>query len=111
MLNAHECFICPRPKEAAIVARWLDGHNPRGFVLRDGSLIVFNGYGNTHSSMAKYFNLGPRDIDFDFILQANGSVSVFNLVNRNAFSAEALAFLDAVARKRGAQQMRITFGE
>lgn len=56
-----DVFIAPQYKDAAKIAKMIrkqgDG---RGFILNDQSIIIFNSYGNTHSSMIKYFGLDSR---------------------------------------------------
>lgn len=102
MLNADQSFIEPTTKDARVVAEWLDGQNPRGF-FTEGALVVFNGYGNAHDSMRRFFKLAS--VDDCFIIQKNGDVSLEWTDRKEAldriFSGSALAFFKAVAKLRG----------
>ena len=76
---AEACLIAPHTsKDVATVVKWLGGGNPRGFILDDAdkTMIVFDGYGNTHFSMMKFFKLKSEDIFLEFIWQQNGNLSI-----------------------------------
>lgn len=105
VLNAEACFIEPTPREAGQVSRWLDGGNPRGFFTddADNALVVFDGYGNTHDSMRRFFGVRIKD---DFIIQQNGDVAFEWATWRMPLSTRylperAVKFFLAVAKLRG----------
>lgn len=75
MLDPERCIIDPRIDDAEIVAEWVkyqgDG---RGFELDDGTIIVFDSFGATHDSAARYLKVSNQ-IKSDFIIQRNGDVA------------------------------------
>lgn len=60
MLNTTEddVFIAPRSRDAAKIAAMIKHQGDgRGFILSDETLVIFNSYGNTHTSMSRFFGL------------------------------------------------------
>ncbi len=66
----------PTRADAKIAANWLRYCELRGFRTddSDAALVVFSGYGATHDSARRYFNL--KYVIDCFIIQKNGDVSL-----------------------------------
>ena len=70
-------FIAPKtaqaPRIAAMIRSQGDG---RGFHMPDGTLVVFDSYGNTHDSVTRFFSNGGRRVDMGvgLIFRLNGEI-------------------------------------
>lgn len=86
---AENCIIHPERKNAREVAKWCRGGTARGFFYQrhDGKpsdqpiMIIFDGYGNTHTSMIRdHLRVDRRDDFFTcFIIAREGDVRLEDL--------------------------------
>lgn len=67
------CFIAPSKREAKALAKMLRSQGDmRGLIDRDGTLIIFDSYGNTHSSAIT--QLGLKGCDDSLIFRLDGGI-------------------------------------
>jgi len=87
---AENCIIHPETKDARQVAKWCKFGTARGFFYtrleygkppEDPVMIIFDGYGNTHSSMiVNHLRIDRRDnFDTCFIIAKEGDVRLEDL--------------------------------
>jgi len=81
--HENKCFIDPLLKDATEVAKWCKGGTARGFFYSDyydkdasDIMIIFDGYGNTHSSMIQELSSKQRRDSFYecFIIANDGNI-------------------------------------
>jgi hypothetical protein len=67
--------ILPTINDASTIAKWISHQgNCRGFYTNQDELVIFDSYGNTHTSMQRKLKL--RDLNGCFIFNNNGKIIV-----------------------------------
>lgn len=95
--------------DQALVAKWLSGGTARGLVLRDTTVLIADGYGNTHATMVSDFQL-QRQWDWPFIIQTDGNISIEwgrNLKIEDLFKPKLAKWFRGLAKRRNNPELRI----
>ena len=76
----NDVIILPTINDAPTIAKWISYQgNCRGFYTDQDELVIFDSYGNTHTSMQRKLKL--RDLNGCFIFNNNGKIVVDIEVN------------------------------
>ena len=124
LVEGKNCWIDPTKREAKAMAQCLMNQGDmRGFVIEEKGqepyLIVFDSYGNTHSTAMVALGLGRRTMDIEtLIFWKNGGILVDSLLPKGGrmrasdlFTESVAEVLDAIARGSGHQFAWVTNDE
>lgn len=109
-------YIAPTTAEASKIATMLKRQGDmRGFHMDDGTLLIFDSYGNTHGTLSQFFKTGRRglnDLGIPLIFRLNGEIlydCVFDstVTLENTFTEQQIIFLKVMYIKLGITHIKL----